>query len=72
MRVLSPDGVFINDLYEPSAHVLEGLIETHLDTKLALGGFDPNAKPALGGSNPDAPMMTPPANVAVVPLDQAD
>ena len=25
-RIPSPDGVFINDLHEPSAHILEGLI----------------------------------------------
>ena len=25
-RVPTPDGVFINDLHEPSTHILEGLI----------------------------------------------
>ena len=60
-RVLSPDGVFINDLHEPSAHILEYPIQTHSDTNLALRDFD------LGAS-----MMTSPANVAVLALDQTD
>ena len=60
-RVLSPDRVFINDLHEPSAHNLEGLIQTHSDTNLALGGSD------LGAS-----MTMSPADIAVVALDQTD
>ena len=52
-RVPSLDGVFINDLHEPSTRILEGLIQTHLDAQLA-----------IGGSNPSTPMTTSPANVA--------
>jgi len=59
--VPSLDGVFINDLREPSTHILEGLIQTHSDTNLALEGSD------LG-----ATMTTLPADVAMVALDQAD
>ena len=60
-RVPSPDGVFINDLHEPSARILEGPIQTHPDANLALGGSD------LGAS-----VTTSPADVAVVALDQAN
>ena len=59
--VPSPDGVFINDLYEPSACILEGPIQTHPDADLV-----------LRGSNPSASVMTSPANIAVLTLDQAD
>jgi hypothetical protein len=65
-------GVFINDAHEPSAHILESLIQTHLDAQSALGGSDPDAKPALGGSDPSTSMMTSPTNVAVLALDQTD
>ena len=61
MWVLSPDGVFINDLHEPSAHILEGPIQTHSDTN-----------PALGGSDLDVSMTMSPADVTVVALDQAN
>ena len=57
----SPSGVFINDVHEPSARILEGQIQTHPDTK-----------PALGGSDPNTSMMTSPTNVAVLALDQTD
>jgi len=60
-RVPSLDGVFINDLHEPSARILEDPIQTHPDANLALGGFD------LGAS-----MTTLFTDVAVVALDQAD
>ena len=60
-RVPSPDRVFINDLHEPSARILEGPIQTH-----------PDVDPALGGSNPSASMTTSPADVAVLALDQID
>ena len=60
-RVPSPDGVFINDLHEPSTRILEGLIQTHSNTNLALGGSD------LGAS-----MTTSPADISMVALDQAD
>ena len=42
-QVPSLDGVFINDLHEPSARILEGLIQTHLDANPALGA--PNSVP---------------------------
>ncbi|XP_066373859.1 uncharacterized protein [Miscanthus floridulus] len=61
MRVPSPDGVFINDLHELSIHILEGLIQTHFDTNLA-----------LRGSNFDASTTTSPTDIVVVTLDQAD
>ena len=35
----SPSRVFINDLHEPSARVLEGTIQTHPDAKPALGAL---------------------------------
>ena len=54
-------GVFINDLHEPFERILEGLIQTHSDTNLALGGSD------LGAS-----VTTSPADIAMVALDQAD
>jgi hypothetical protein len=60
-RVSSPDGVFINNLHEPSTHILEGSIQTHFDANLALRVFD------LGAS-----MMTSPVDIAMVALDQAD
>ena len=60
-RVPSLDGVFINDLHEPSSRILEGLIQTHSNTNLALEGSD------LGAS-----MKMSPADVAMVALDQAD
>ena len=39
-RVLSLEGVFINDLHEPSTRILKDSIPTHSDTNLALGGSD--------------------------------
>ena len=58
---MSLDGVFINDLHELFAHVLESLIQTHPDTNLA-----------LKISNLSASMTTSPTDVIVVALDQAD
>ena len=60
-RDLSPTGVFINDLHEPSTHILEGTIQTH-----------PSANLALRGSNLGASMSTSLVDIAVVALDQAD
>ena len=60
-RDLSPSGVFINDLHESSARILEGPIQTRHD-----------ADPALGGSDPSASVTTSPTDVAVLALDQAD
>ena len=41
-RVLSLDGVFINDLHESSTHILEGLIQTHsgLDASMTTSPAD--------------------------------
>jgi len=60
-RVPSPDGVFINDLHEPFARILEGPIQTYPDANLVLGGSD------LGAS-----VTTSLADIAMVALDQAD
>ena len=68
----SSNGVFINDVHEPSARIQEGLIQTHPDAQPAPGGSDPDAKPALGGSDPGTSMTTSPADVAVLALDQTD
>ena len=68
----SPSGIFVNDLHEPSARVLEGLTQTHPDTRPAHGGSDPGAKPALGDSDPSTSMTASPANVVVLALDQTD
>ena len=66
----SPSGVFINDVHEPSARILEGPTRTHLDAQPALGGSDHDAQPAPGGSDPST--STSPANVAILALDQND
>ena len=72
----SPYGIFINDLYESSAHVLEDPIQTHSNTNLACGGFDLptclDPDRVLGGSDLGASMMTSPTDVAVVALDLVD
>ena len=57
----SPSGVFINDIHELSARILESLIQKQSD-----------AQPALGGSDPSTSMTTSPINVAVLALDQTD
>jgi len=59
-RVPSSDGVFINDLHEPFAQILEGLIQAYSDANLA-----------FRGSNLGAFVMTSPVDIAVVALDQA-
>ena len=48
----SPSGVFINDVHESFARILEGPIQTHPDAKPAPGGSNPDAEPALGGLRP--------------------
>jgi len=68
----SPSGIFINDLHEPSACVLEGPTQTHPDTRPAPEGSDPGAKPALGDSDPSTSMTASPTDVAVLALDQTD
>ena len=61
MRVPIPDGVFINDLHELSARILEGSIQTLPDANLALGGSDPSTS-----------ITTSPTDVAILALDQTD
>ena len=68
----SPSGVFINDLHELSARILEGPTQTHPDAKPVPRGSDLNAKLALGGSNPSASVMTSAADIAILALDQTD
>ena len=68
----SPSKIFINDLHEPSARILEGPIQTHPVTKPAPGGSDPDAEPAHGGSDPSTSVTTSPADVAILALDQTD
>ncbi|XP_066342003.1 uncharacterized protein [Miscanthus floridulus] len=60
-RVPSSDGVFINDLHEPSTHIQEGPFQTR-----------PDADPALRGSDPSTSVTTSPADVTMVALDQTD
>ena len=68
----SPSGVFINDVHEPSARILEGPIQTHPDAQPALRGSDADAKPTPGGSDPSNSMTMSPTDVAVLALDQTD
>jgi hypothetical protein len=79
----SPGRVFINDVHEPSARILEGPTQTHPDSQpvlggsepddqSVLGGSDPNAKSALGGSDPSTSIMTSPTDIAVLALNQTD
>ena len=60
-RVLTLAGVFINNIHEPSARILEGLIQTC-----------PDANSVLEGSDPSTSMTTSPTDVAVLALDQTD
>ena len=75
-RVSSLDGVFNNDLHEPSAHVLKDLIQTRSNTNLERGGsdlptcLDPDQ--VLGGSNISASMATSPTDIAMMALDPVD
>ena len=75
-RVPSPDGVFIIDLHEPSAHVLEDPTSFWLNPGQALGDssaptrFDPDQ--ALGGSGPDIPIATSIGDTVVMTLDPTD
>jgi len=66
----SPGGIFVNDIHEPSARIIEGPTRTHPDAQPMLGGSDPDAQPAPGGFDPST--STSPANVAVLALDQTD
>ena len=75
-RVPSPDGVFINDLHESSACVLEDPIQTHSNTNLACGGSDlstcPDPDQVLGGSDLGASIATSPSDITVMALDPID
>ena len=66
----SPSGVFINNIHEPSARILEGPTRTHPDTQPLLRGSDPDAQLAPRGSDPST--STPPTSVAVVAPGQTD
>ena len=59
--VSSLDGVFINDLHELSAHILED------PTSLRL-----NPDQVLGGSNLGTSMATSPGDITMMVLDLAD
>jgi len=48
----SPSRVFINDVHKPSAHISEDPNQTRPNGQSALRGSDPDAKPALGNSDP--------------------
>jgi len=75
-RVPSPDGVFINDLHEPSARVLEDPTSLRLNPDQALGGSDALTRSdpdqAPGGSGPDIPIAKSTGDTAVMTLDPAD
>ncbi|XP_066323277.1 uncharacterized protein [Miscanthus floridulus] len=66
----SPSGVFINDIHELSARILEGLTRTPSDAQLVLGGSDPNAQPAPRGFDPST--STPPTSIAILTPGQTD
>ncbi|XP_066395699.1 uncharacterized protein [Miscanthus floridulus] len=79
----SPSGVFINDVHEPSARVLEDPTQTQSnsqpavkgsdpDTQSTLGGSNPNADPAVRGFDPSTSITTSSMDVAIVALDQTD
>ena len=68
----SLSGIFIHDLHELSARILEGLIQTHLNAKPAPEDSDPNDKPMLGGSDPSASMTMSPADITILALDQTN
>ena len=75
-QVPSPDGVFINDLHEPSTHVLEDPIQTHSNTNLACRGSDlptcPDPDQVHGGFDLGAFMAISPANITIMALDPID
>ena len=56
-RLPSPDGVFINDLHELSAHILEGPIHTHPDANLELGVSDLGASMTTSLADWRAPLL---------------
>ena len=67
------DGVFVNDLHKPSAHIREHPTQTRSNTNLALRGSDPptcrDLDRALGGSDLGASMATLPGDIEVMALD---
>jgi len=72
----SLDGVFINDLHEPSARVLENPTSLWLNPDQALGDssaltrFNPDQ--VLEGSGPNIPIATSTDNTVVMTLDPID
>jgi len=70
------DGVFVNDLHEPSTRIREDPTQTCSNTNLALGGSDPSTCPdldlVLRGSNLGASMATSPGEITVMALDPVD
>ena len=66
----SPSGVFINDIHESSACILEGLTQTHPDDQPTLKGSDPDAQLVPEGS--DSSTSTSPASVVVLAPGQTD
>ena len=75
-QVPSPDGVFINDLHESSAHVLKDPIQMHFNTNLSRGGSNlltyPNPDQLLDCSDLGAFMATSPTDIAIMALDPVD
>ena len=75
-RVPSLDGVFINDLHEPSTHVLEDPTPLRLNPDQVLGGSSvptrSNPDQALVGSCPNIPITTSTGDTAMMTLDPAD
>ncbi|XP_012704571.1 uncharacterized protein LOC105915185 [Setaria italica] len=71
-----PDGVFVNDLHEPSDCVRADPSQMWPDPDRVFGGSNAPTRPdpdkALGGSIPDASMATSPSGTTVMALDPAD
>ena len=70
------DGVFINDLHEPSTRIREDPTQTRSNTNLALGGFDsptcPDLDQVLEGSDLGASMAMSPGDITMMALDLVD
>ena len=75
-RVPSPDGVFINDLHEPSTNILEDPTSLWLnpDQSLRVYGASMRSDPdqVLGGSGPNIPIATSTGNTTMMTLDLAN
>ena len=70
------DGVFVNDLDEPSACIQEDPTQTCSNTNLALGGSDPPTCPypdrVPGGSDLGASMVMSLGDITMMALDLVD